>query len=284
MSTPRERSSAENVQDAAGRQYHVDLAPGELAAFILLVGDPARAALVAERFESIELERRNREYVTFTGMHRGLRLSVMGTGIGADNTEIALVEIGQCVEAPTLIRCGTCGGLQPEVRTGDLVVSRAAYRLESTSTHFVGEGYPAFADHEVLLGLLEAASITGASHHLGVTASAPGFYGAQDRELPGFPLRDRGILEDLQRQGVLNIEMEASCLFSLAGLAGWRAGAICAVQANRHHDVFIKQERKAEAEARCIDTALEAFHAIARLDRLRGDGRWWHAGLSGAES
>ena len=75
-----------------------------------------------------------------------------------------------------------------------------------------------------------------------------------------------GILEDLQRQGVKNIEMEASCLFSLAGLAGWRAGAVCAVYANRHHDVFIKQERKAEAEAQCIDTGLEAFHVIARLE------------------
>jgi uridine phosphorylase len=272
------RGSAENVEDASGRQYHVDLAPGELAPFIMLVGDPGRAALVAERFDSVEIERRNREYVTYTGQHRGLRVSVMGTGIGADNTEIALIEIGQCVEAPTLIRCGSCGGLQPEVRAGDLVISRAAYRLETTSTHFVGEGYPAFADHEVLLGLLEAADGLGATHHLGLTASAPGFYGAQDRQLPGFPLRDRGILEDLQRQGVQNIEMEASCLFSLAGLAGWRAGAVCAVYANRHHDVFIKQERKAEAEAQCIDTALEAFHVIARLDAQRGDRRWWHAG------
>lgn len=280
MSGDGDRGSAENVQDASGRQYHVDLAPGEVADFVMLVGDPGRAALVAERFDAVEVERRNREYVTFTGTRGGLRLTVMGTGIGADNTEIALVELGQVVERPTLIRCGSCGGLSPEVRTGDLVISRAAYRLETTSTHYVGEGFPAYADHEVQLALLEAAERTGATHHLGVTASSPGFYGAQDRELPGFPLRDRGILEDLQRQGVKNIEMEASCLFSLAALAGWRAGAICAVYANRHHDEFIKQERKVEAEARCIDTALEAFSVLARLDEQRGERAHWHAGLA----
>ena len=78
--------------------------------------------------------------------------------------------------------------------------------------------------------------------------------------------------------------MEASCLFSLAGLAGWRAGAVCAVYANRHHDLFLKQERKVEAEAQCIDTALSAFHVLARLDGQRGSARWWHAGLAGADS
>ena len=139
---------------------------------------------------------------------------------------------------------------------------------------------PAALADEDFRALLEAAAVTGAPHHLGVTASSPGFYGAQDRHLPGFPLRDHGILEDLQRQGVKNIEMEASCLFSLAGLAGWRAGAICAVYANRHHDEFIRQERKAEAEASCIDTALEAFHALARIDERKAGRPYWHPGLA----
>jgi uridine phosphorylase len=282
VSAPPERGTAENPEDARRRQYHLAVAPGEVAPFVLLVGDPGRAELVAARFDEVELERRNREYVTITGRHRGLRLTVLGTGIGADNTEIALVELGQVVDAPTLVRCGSCGGLQREVATGDLVVSRGAYRLETTSTWFVGEGYPAVADHEVVLALLEAAERQGVRHHLGLTASSPGFYGAQDRHLPGFPLRDRGVLEDLQRQGVLNIEMEASCLFSLAGLAGWRAGAICAVYANRHEDELIRQERKAEAEASCIDTALEAFHVLARLDAERGERRWWHPGTGSA--
>ena len=76
-----------------------------------------------------------------------------------------------------------------------------------------------------------------------------------------------------------NIEMETSCLFSLAGLKGFRAGAACAVYANRHHDEFIKQERKVEAERRCIETGLAAFHRLAALDRERGDRPRWHPGL-----
>ena len=81
--------SANLPQDGDRRQYHIGLAPGEVAESILLVGDPARAVRVSGLLDEIELERRNREYVTFTGRHRGLRVTVMATGMGADNTEIA---------------------------------------------------------------------------------------------------------------------------------------------------------------------------------------------------
>ncbi len=85
--------SSEHIQDAEGRQYHIGLAPGEVAQFIMLVGDPARATRVADMMDEVTLERRHREYVTYTGVHEGLDLSVMATGMGPDNTEIAIVEL-----------------------------------------------------------------------------------------------------------------------------------------------------------------------------------------------
>ena len=101
--------SAEVVSDAEGVQYHIGCGPNDLADQILLCGDPARAERVSGLFDEVELERRNREYVTFTGTHEGRRVSVMATGIGCDNTEIAVVEISQLVEAPVLLRVGSCG-------------------------------------------------------------------------------------------------------------------------------------------------------------------------------
>ena len=274
-----DHTSSEHIQNAEGRQYHIGLTPGEVAEFIMLVGDPARATRVAKMFDEIELERRHREYVAYTGTHEGLRLSVLATGIGADNTEIAVVELCQCVERPTMIRCGSSGALPQIVQLGDLVITQAAYRLENASLQYVGEGYPAVANTEVVLSLIQAVDQLGFRYHAGITATAAGFYGAQGRDLPGFPPRNLNILVELERQGIKNFEMEASCLLTLASFHGFRAGAVCAVYANRHQKLFISPEDKDAAEYRCVTTGLQAFHNLAALDRQRGDKPHWHPGL-----
>jgi uridine phosphorylase len=273
-------ASAARPRHAGGRQYHIGLGPGDVADRVLLVGDPARAELTAARFDRIELESRNREFVAFTGLADGLRITAMATGIGPDNMEIALIELCQCVPHPTIIRCGSCGALQPDIGLGDLVVSQGAYRLETTSLQFVGEGYPAVADPEVLLSLIQAADELGVPHHVGITATAPGFYGAQGREIPGFPLRAPGLLDELARQGIKNLEMEISALLALSTLRGLRAGAVCAVFGSRPHDTVIRPEDKEHLEARCVDVGLRAFHNLARLDRARGARPRWHPGLT----
>jgi uridine phosphorylase len=247
---------------------------------ILLVGDPARADRVAGLWERVDLERRSREYVTYTGAHQGRRVTVMATGMGPDNTEIAVVELSQVVKSPTLIRCGSCGGLQPWVELGDLVISAGAYRLENTSLQFVGEGYPAVAHPELVLCLAQAAEEIGARCHVGVTATAPGFYGAQGRPVPGFPPRNPAVVEDLARQGVLNLEMETSCLLTLASLKGFRAGAVCAVYASRAHGTFVDPAEKDAAEGSCIQVGLRALHLAAALKEARGERSLWHPGLA----
>ena len=263
-----------------GRQYHIGLAPGEVAEAVLLVGDPARAERVAQLFDAVELERRNREYVTFTGTHQGRRVTVMATGMGPDNTEIAVVELCQIVARPTLIRCGSCGSLQPWIQLGELVISSGAYRLENTSLQFVGEGYPAVAHPEVVLSLVQAADEAGWPYQVGITATAPGFYGAQGRDAPGFPPRRQEVVEDLARQGVLNLEMETSCLLTLATLRRFRAGAVCAVYAARPNRTFVDAEEKHAAEGRCIQVGLRALHLAAGLEAARGDRPLWHPGLA----
>ncbi len=270
--------SAQLVQTAAGKQYHVGVAPGDVHERILLVGDPARADKVASRFERIDCRRTSREYVTVSGLWRGLPLTVTATGIGCDNTEIAVVELCQVVARPTFIRVGSCGALAPGIALGDLVISSGAVRLESTSTWFVPEGYPAVADAEVVLALVEAtAALEGRRAHVGLTATAAGFYGAQGRNVPGFPPRDPELPARLGRLGVKNMEMEASLLFTLAQLRGLRAGAVCAVYANREADTFVDTDLKDRAEAAAIDAGLEAFAVLDRMERARaaaGAPRW----------
>src|SRR4029079_1630671 len=103
----------------------------------------------------------------------------VSTGIGTDNVEITVAEILAITERATFVRGGSCRDLQPEIGLGDLLVCTRAVRLESATSFFVHDGYPAVADYEAVLALIEAAERLGHRTHVGLTATAPGFFGAQ---------------------------------------------------------------------------------------------------------
>lgn len=259
------------------RQYHIGLGPGDLAEYILLPGDPDRTSRIAARFDSIELEHRHREFASATGMYRGQRVSVVSTGIGTDNVEIAVAEILAITKRPTFIRVGSCGGLQPEIGLGDLVITTGAVRLESTTSFFVHDGFPAVADYEAVNALVEASERLGHPYHVGITATAPGFFGAQGRPIPQLPIRYPDLAQDMARQRVMNFEMEASALLVLASLARCRAGVVCAVYADRTTGEFVEGEAKEAAEAACVETGLESLLVLAAMDtqkRDAGTDRW----------
>ena len=258
-------------------QYHIGVGPGDLADYILLPGDQDRVELVASHFDSVELRHRHREFATATGMYRGMRVSCVSTGIGTDNVEIVLSEILAITDKPTFIRIGSCGALQPGMEVGDLVISTGSLRLETTTSWFVHEGYPAVAHYEAVLALEEAATRLGYRHHMGLTATAPGFYGAQGRPIPHLPIRYPDLAEEIARQGILNFEMEASALLVLAGLGGCRAGVVCAVYASRRTGQFAEGDVRTQAEAAVVATGLESLVVLAEIDRqkqLAGAARW----------
>ena len=262
---------------AGERQYHIGLGPGDLAEYILLPGDPDRTERIATRLENIEGSWRHREFASVTGTYRGERVSVVSTGIGTDNVEIVVAEILAITERPTFIRVGSCGALQPEIAVGDLIISSGSVRLEATTGFFVHEGYPAVADYEAVAALVEAAAKLGHRAHVGITATAPGFFGAQGRPIPRLPIRYPDLAEEMARQRVLNFEMEASALLVLAGLAGCRAGVVCAVYAHRPTGDFATGEARSRAEAACVETGLEGLWNLAAMERQKrsaGTDRW----------
>jgi uridine phosphorylase len=251
------------------QQYHIGLGPGDLAEYILLPGDQDRTAKVAARFDAVEREHRHREFASATGTYRGERVSVVSTGIGTDNVEIVVAEVLAITEHPTFIRIGSCGALRPEMALGDLAITTGAVRLETTTNWYVHEGYPAVADYEAVIALVEAAERGSHPYHLGITATAPGFFGAQGRPIPQLPIRYPDLAEDMARQRVMNFEMEASALLVLAGLAGCRAGVVCAVYAQRSTGDFVSGAAKDAAELACVETGLESLLILADMDRRK---------------
>ena len=160
---------------------------------------------------------------------------------------------------------------------GDLAITTGAVRLESTTSFFVHDGYPAVADYEAVAALIEAAERLGHRYHVGVTATAPGFFGAQGRPIPQLPIRYPDLAEEMARQRVMNFEMEASALLVLASLARCRAGVVCAVYANRTTGEFVSGDLKDAAEAACVETGLESLLVLADMDRQKREAatdRW----------
>ena len=253
------------------RQYHIALERGEVAEYIVLVGDPGRVAKVAAHFDAVELERSNREITTATGTYRGMRLSAMSTGMGTDNVEIVLAEVMEITDQPSFIRIGSSGALQPEIELGDLIVSIGAVRLENTTDFYVHPGYPAIAHRDVVWALERACRDLGFTYHIGLTATASGFYAPQGRAMRTLPVRYPELADELRRHRVANLEMESSALFVLAHLAGLRSGTICAAYAQRTDGTFLDGAAKEAAEARCIDAGLAGIHLLWQVDADGGE-------------
>ena len=261
--------SADAPADEQGRQYHLAVKPGEVMPYILLCGDPARAELTAKFFDTVTHNNRYREFVSISGVYRGCPLTVTATGIGCDNTEIAVIEISQCVEQPTFLRIGTCGALQPHINHGDMVVSTAAMRLEDTSRWFAPIEYPAVADPHILNSCIKELTKQACPYHLGITASCSGFYGAQGRTVGKWQPFEPGYVEKLAKLGVLNFEMETSTLFVLSSIGGFRAGSVCTVYANRPKNTFIKADHGKTAESRLVQLGLDIILRVYQSDQAK---------------
>lgn len=261
---------SELPKNAKGRFYHLDCGPGDLAPYILTCGDPARARKISRYFDKVDVRRRNREFLTYTGSYKGIPVSVMATGIGPDNTAIAVIEAAQCVSAATFIRLGSCGALAPEIATGDLVITARVLRDETTTNYYAPPEYEARPHPLVLKALEEAAAELKTPYHVGLTCTTADFYGGQARQVPGFPILEPEKIARLRQAGVLNLEMEMSAYLTLAGISTYplRAGGACTVLNNRvtGASVFSSARLKSLAEKRLIQVGLRAVEILAGKD------------------
>ncbi len=260
------------------RQYHIELRSGDIDGPVLLPGDPDRVGIVAEFLDDTEELAEHREYRTVAGECADEPVAVTSTGIGSPSAAIAVEELAR-IGVETFIRVGSCGAIQEHVGIGELVITTGAVRQEGTSDEYVRPDYPATAHDEVVTALVTAAERLGHEYHLGVTCSTDSFYAGQSR--PGFDGFRAAGAEDrigaLREAGVLNFEMEASAILTLAGLYGLRAGAVCTVYANR-----VTGEFRTEGQRKAAETASLAAALLTKMDRIKNDADVdrWHAGLS----
>ena len=248
------------------RQYHIDCKVGDLAKYLLVPGDPKRVEKIASYWdEAIEVTH-HREFRSFTGKYKNVKLSAISSGIGPSSMSIVVNEAAS-IGVKNFIRVGSTGAIQENIKCGDLIISTAAVRLDGTSQNYIGSEYPAVANYEVLHALIEAADNLGVSYHVGITATTSDFYAGQAR--PAFEGYHQRSIEDLipnlRMANVLNFEMECATLFVLSSIFKLKAGAICAVYANR----FTKTFKPGAGERDCIKVANEAVKILSMKDNQK---------------
>jgi uridine phosphorylase len=276
------------ILNADGSIYHLNLQPEDIAGTVITVGDPDRVGEVSKYFDHVELKKSKREFVTHTGTIGNKRLTVLSTGIGTDNIDIVLNELDALVNIDLhtrlpkkdlrsldVIRIGTSGAIQGDIPVDSLLVSTAAFGMDTLMHYYKQDISP---EGEKLLA--DFKSVLSANHHFspyitqadkslteklanglqqGITISAPGFYAPQGRQVRA-KLAITGLIEAIQGfnsggQRITNLEMETAGIYGMAATLGHRAISFNVILANRVTQQFSKQPQ--QVMDACIKQVLE---------------------------
>lgn len=229
----------------------IHVAEGDIPPRVLVCGDPARAERISHRLEGACCLAQNREYWTYVGSHKGVPVAVVSHGVGCGGAAIAFESLWRA-GAKVIIRTGTCGGMQPDVAAGSIVVATAACREEGVTEKMIPLSYPAVADGEVVSALLEAARQQNVPVHKGIVLTQALFY-------PGFL---ESTVKLYAKAGVKAMENEVASLLVVASLHGVKAGAIIAVDAPAFELVGVEGYNET-ADAGNVAQAVEDEIAIA---------------------
>lgn len=249
-----------------GIQYHLQIQEGDVGKYVILPGDPKRCAKIAAYFESPKLIADSREYVTYTGMLEGEKVSVTSTGIGGPSAAIAMEELVK-VGANTFIRVGTCGGMDIDVKSGDLVIATGAIRNEGTSREYAPIEFPAVADIEVVNALIAAAKQNGMTWHRGIVQCKDSFYGQHEPQFMPVAYELEQKWEAWLRLGCKASEMESAALFVVASYLRVRCGSVFLVVANQEREkAGLPNPVEHDTDA-AVRTGVEALRRLIRQDK-----------------
>lgn len=254
-----------NYSENEEKLYHIQAAKGEVGRYVILPGDPKRCEKIAKYFDNPVLVADSREYVTYTGTLDGVKVSVTSTGIGGPSAAIAMEELVMC-GADTFIRVGTSGGMDMDVKSGDLVIANGAVRMEGTSKEYAPIEYPAVADFQVTTALVQAARKNRLPYHVGVVQCKDSFYGQHSPETKpvGYELMDKW--NAWVRMGCKASEMESAAAFIVAGYLHVRAGSVLLVMANQERAKAGLSNPVVHDTDVAIRTAVEAVRILIRED------------------
>jgi uridine phosphorylase len=251
-------------------QPHIGCAFGDIGKYVILPGDPGRIDMITAYWHQKREVAYNREFRTVSGTVNGIQITATSTGIGCPSAAIAVEELAN-IGAKTMIRIGTCGGLIPGMKSGDIVIPFAAMRSEGTTKEYVTPDYPAVADLEVTNALIAAANRKGVTCYIGVNRTHDAFHE---------PLSNFTQLARIKTQQLVRSEMECSAVFLVGALRGIKTGCILVVNTPEppteveKNPEIIYQLAEADIIKASLETATQIVHdAILTLEKCNKSSR-----------
>lgn len=250
------------------KQYHINVAEGEIGKYCILPGDPGRCEKIASYFDEPYFVSQNREYCIWNGKLNGETVTVCSTGIGGPSAAIAMEELVAC-GAHTFIRVGTCGGIDLSVKAGDVVIASGAIRQDGTSREYAPIEFPAVSDPDVMFALRNAAKSLKVKNHTGVVQAKDSFYGQHSPSRMPTATNLLAQWEAWKRLGTLASEMESGALFTVASHLRVRCGSVFAVVWNQERANAGLDDDTAETHdtSIAIKVAVEALKDLIDSDK-----------------
>ena len=251
------------------KQFHIACAQGDIGRYCILPGDPGRVPAIAALFDDAKQIAYNREFNVWTGTLLGEKVTACSTGIGGPSASIAMEELHKC-GADTFIRTGTCGGIDLNVQSGDVVVATGAIRYEHTSREYAPIEFPAVADFQVTNALVEATKKLGFPLHTGIVQCKDSFYGQHDPAASPAYYELQQKWESWKRLGVKASEMESAALFVVAAALGCRCGSCFHVVWNQEREAAGLDQKMSEDTSSSVKVSVEALKLLSEADRKAG--------------
>lgn len=251
----------------AEHQFHIQCTAEDIGHYVFLPGDPDRVPWIASYLENAQKVAQSREFTTYTGTLDGTRVSVTSTGIGGPSAAIAMEEL-VALGAHTFLRIGTCGGMQPELVPGALIIPTGAIRMEGTSQEYMPLAFPAVPDFGLTEHLVCVARAAAYDYHTGVVQCKDSFYGQHSPEtMPVAPT----LLQNWQAwkaAGTLASEMESAALFTVAAARHVRCATILQMLWNQERQAVVRDKEHAASDmTHAIKVAVAAMRAVIRENK-----------------
>ncbi len=252
--------------EGSGKQYHIGVGPEDVGEYVILPGDPKRCAKIAQYFDDAKLVGDSREFVTYTGYLNGTKVSVTSTGIGGPSASIAVEELVAC-GAKTFIRIGTCGGMQIDVKSGDICIATGAIRMEGTTKEYAPIEFPAVPNLEVVNALVGASKKLGVDYHTGVVQCKDAFYGQHRPETLPNSHELLAKWDAWLKLGTIASEMESAAIFIVAAYLGVRAGSCFLTIANQERAKAGLENPQVHDTDLAIRVAIQAIKDLIEEDK-----------------
>ena len=251
------------------KMFHIHCKKGDVGRYCILPGDPGRVEAIAAYFDDAKPIAYNREFNVWTGYLLGEKVTACSTGIGGPSASIAVEELHMC-GADTFLRTGTCGGIDINVQSGDIVVATGAVRYDHTSLEYAPIEYPAVPDLDVTNCLVQAARQLHLPLHTGVVQNKDSFYGQHSPEKSPVYYELLQKWDSWKRLGVKASEMESAAIFVVAAALGCRAGSCFHVVWNQEREAAGLDQKKSENTSNSVKVAVEALKLLIEEDRKYG--------------